>query len=290
MTAEYLIEYYTRNVYESPVTEALFEFIVTPASDSAQQLKEIKYGCSLPGQLFHHTNPFGFVATNLRTIKPFTEFEFSMIARVEKTYIAPKTYQPLSPEEELFLLASRVFIIDHYHFLEFTKYTTIIDEHANWIVYKQRRQPVFDFLQELNQYIYSRLEFDPEPTNVHTTASEVINLGKGVCQDYTHLFLAIARKNRIPCRYVSGYLNQGGNLTGAAVMHAWAEAFIPGLGWCGFDPTNNLLVDNNYIKAAYGTDYSDCSPMKGVLKTTGNHHTDYQVKVTQQATEPGSQQ
>jgi transglutaminase-like putative cysteine protease len=123
------------------------------------------------------------------------------------------------------------------------------------------------------------LKFDPEPTNVHTTATEVLELGKGVCQDYTHIFLAIARRNRIPCRYVSGYLNQGGKLMGSAVMHAWAETYIPGYGWCGFDPTNNLMADSNYIKAAHGSDYSDCSPIKGVLKTSGYHRTDYQVKV-----------
>jgi transglutaminase-like putative cysteine protease len=123
------------------------------------------------------------------------------------------------------------------------------------------------------------LEFDPEPTNVHTTVCEAIELGKGVCQDFTHLFVAIARKNRIPCRYVSGYLNQGGNLIGSAAMHAWVEAFIPGNGWHGFDPTNNLLVDMNYIKTAHGVDYSDCSPIKGVLKTSGDNKTSYNVKV-----------
>jgi transglutaminase-like putative cysteine protease len=112
---------------------------------------------------------------------------------------------------------------------------------------------------------------------------EAIDLGKGVCQDFTHLFVAIARKNRIPCRYVSGYLNQGGGVVGAAAMHAWVEAFVPGNGWHGFDPTNNLLIDKNYIKTAHGVDYSDCSPIKGVLQTSGENHTKYQVKVRTKA-------
>jgi transglutaminase-like putative cysteine protease len=127
------------------------------------------------------------------------------------------------------------------------------------------------------------LGFDTEPTNVHTTVCEAIDLGKGVCQDFTHLFVAIARKNRIPCRYVSGYLNQGGGVMGSAAMHAWVEAFVPGNGWHGFDPTNNLLIDKNYIKTAHGVDYSDCSPIKGVLQTSGENHTKYQVKVRTKA-------
>jgi transglutaminase/protease-like cytokinesis protein 3 len=290
MTADYLIEYYTHNMYEKAVGEAFFEFLVAPCPEATQQIKDIQYWCSLPGQIFHHANPYGFETAKLRAVNPFTEFEFRMKAHMEKTYEVPRNLQPLSPEEELFQLASRVFIIDHYHLLEFTRFTTITDEHASWVRYKPRKQPLFHFLQEVNNYIYSKLEFDPEPTNVHTIASEVIDLGKGVCQDYTHLFLAIARKNRIPCRYVSGYLNQGGTLSGSAAMHAWAEAFIPGYGWCGFDPTNDLLVDINYIKAAHGTDYSDCSPIKGVLKTTGSHQTTYHVKVIQQTRESGTQQ
>ncbi|WP_192821318.1 transglutaminase family protein [Rufibacter sp. LB8] len=131
--------------------------------------------------------------------------------------------------------------------------------------------------------MYDLLEFDPEPTDVHTPVSEVLELKRGVCQDFTHLFLALARLSKIPCRYVSGYLNQGLNLTGTAVMHAWAEAYLPGFGWQGFDPTNNLLADSNYNKAANGTDYGDCSPLKGVLKTNGGQETKYHVKVHPQA-------
>ena len=133
------------------------------------------------------------------------------------------------------------------------------------------------------------LSFDPDPTDVHTTVNEVIALKKGVCQDYAHLFIAMARKNHIPCRYVSGYLNQGSTLMGSAVMHAWVEAFIPGHGWHGFDPTNNLLADVNHIKVAHGVDYSDCGPIKGILKTTGGNTTKYYTKVIPQALQAETQ-
>jgi transglutaminase-like putative cysteine protease len=272
MTTDYQIEYYTHNVYGSVVNEAFYEFLVAPCTETTQQIKDIRYWCSLPGQLFNHPNTFGFEATNIRAIKPFSEFEFRMNARVEKRETVFENFEVLPFQEEIIALANRAFIIDHYPYL-----------------YKQQHQSVFSYLQALNRHIYTILSFDPEPTNVHTTATEVIELGKGVCQDYTHLFLAFGRKNRIPCRYVSGYLNQGGGLTGSAVMHAWVEAFIPGYGWCGFDPTNNLLVNVNYIKAAHGTDYSDCSPIKGVLKTSGTHFTEYHVKVIPEMKESNQQ-
>jgi transglutaminase-like putative cysteine protease len=117
---------------------------------------------------------------------------------------------------------------------------------------------------------------------VKSTANDALKVKSGVCQDYTHIFISMCRYNGIPARYVSGYLNQGVNFLGNSLMHAWTEAFVPGVGWIAFDPTNNLLVDENYIKVSHGADYADCSPIKGVLKTKGENQTTYSVKVTSQ--------
>src|SRR5690606_3359672 len=134
-----------------------------------------------------------------------------------------------------------------------------------------------------NKHTNKLLSYHKNITTVATTASEALKLKKGVCQDYAHLFIAFSRANRIPVRYVSGYLNQGKKFFGSSFMHAWVEVYIPALGWVGFDPTNNLLVDENYIKVAHGADYLDCAPIKGVLKSIGQESkSDYQVKVVQQ--------
>jgi len=280
MTTEYQIEYYTHNKYETQVNDAYFEFMVAPCKDASQEVTRLSFHNSLAEELYFHGNPFGFQVACIRTVKPFTDFAFSMKATVEKIHQNPYNLEQLSIEDETAVLSARDFYIEHHLYLELSKYTTITGIYSGYILQHRHGQAVFDFLNQLNQHIYSMLAFDPVSTNVHTTADEVISLKKGVCQDYSHLFLAIARKNRIPCRYVSGYLNPGeGKFVGAVAMHAWVEAFIPGNGWHGFDPTNNLLADVNHIKVAHGTDYSDCSPIKGVLKTTGSHRTDYQVKV-----------
>jgi hypothetical protein len=289
MATEYHINYHTHNRYDAPVTEAFFEFLVAPCQDNTQRVTSLTFYNSLGQELYTHGNPFNFQIHCLRSIKHFSDFKFSMKATVEKSqpWFAV-TSLPL--EEEQAVLADRNFYIDHHLYLTFTRFTSILESYHSRLLNRPLKQPVFDYLTKLNQYVYELLEFDPVPTNVHTTASEVFHLGKGVCQDYTHLFLSIARLNRIPCRYVSGYLNQGGNLVGSAVMHAWVEAFIPGHGWFGFDPTNNLLAGIDHIKAAHGVDYSDCSPIRGILKTQGQNHTSYYVDVLVNQMQESAQQ
>jgi transglutaminase-like putative cysteine protease len=279
MNKQYQILYHTHNSYEAPVKEATFAFLVSPCQDANQSIRNLSFHNSLGEESFQYRNAFGFEVKCIRSTKSFKEFGFEMTAEVEKKPNSFISDGLLTVEQEQVILDSQSTFIDHHLFLGFNKYTTILPALIERVLFRQQGQPVFDFLQQLNTYIYKMLAFDPEPTHVHTTVNEVLELGRGVCQDYTHLFLTMARHNKIPCRYVSGYLNQGGNLLGSAVMHAWVEAFLPQQGWFGFDPTNNLMVDVNYIKVAHGADYSDCSPIKGVLRTKGDHKTDYGVKV-----------
>ncbi len=279
MSNTYQVKYQTHNKYEASVTEALFELLVAPCQNETQVVRDLVYRNSLGEQIFRHRNSFGFDLASIRSVKPFTDFEFAMTATVEKKVPNLAPLAPLSVEDEQAMLTSMDFYIDHHLYLGDSRFTLIGDDNIDKVLNRQKEQPVYDYLLQLNQRIYAMLEYDPEPTHVHTTVDEVLELGRGVCQDYAHLFLAMARRNRIPCRYVSGYLNQGGELMGSAVMHAWAEAYVPGSGWHGFDPTNNLLADQNHIKAAHGCDYNDCSPIKGVLKTSGEHKTSYGVKV-----------
>jgi hypothetical protein len=283
MSTQYFIEYNTHNTYETVVKEAVFDFLIAPCKDATQMVTEVNFRSSVEGTIFGRSNPFGFELTCIRTTRPFQDFKFWMKATVEKYDQEAYTHGNLSVEDEQAILSGHEFYINHHLYLEFSNYTTITDAYNDRLLYRQPEQFTYNFLTQLNHHVHHMLGFDTEPTNVHTTVCEAIDLGKGVCQDFTHLFVAIARKNRIPCRYVSGYLNQGGGVVGAAAMHAWVEAFVPGNGWHGFDPTNNLLIDKNYIKTAHGVDYSDCSPIKGVLQTSGENHTKYQVKVRTKA-------
>jgi transglutaminase-like putative cysteine protease len=141
------------------------------------------------------------------------------------------------------------------------------------------KTPILLFLNTLNLYTHQYINYTQGATSVHTTANDIFNFPKGVCQDYAHLFIAVCRYNGIPARYVSGYIFPDDQLLGALQMHAWVEAFVPDIGWIGIDPTNNIFTDTNFIKVSHGTDYNDCSPIKGILNTSGNNTTVHDVHV-----------
>lgn len=104
--------------------------------------------------------------------------------------------------------------------------------------------------------LYENFTYIPGVTNIHTTAGEALRLGKGVCQDYAHIMTAVLRYMGIPARYVNGLM------IGEGYTHAWVEVYTDG-GWYGLDPTNNLHIDDYYIKLAHGRDYKDCPVDKG---------------------------
>lgn len=110
--------------------------------------------------------------------------------------------------------------------------------------------------------IHERLRFDTEATNATTESVQAFAAGHGVCQDFTHIFLAAARALHIPARYVSGYLHKPGEAEQEA-GHAWAEAYIGDLGWVSFDPANAVSATEHYVRVAIGLDYLDAAPVRG---------------------------
>lgn len=118
-----------------------------------------------------------------------------------------------------------------------------------------------------NEYIYKYFKYIKGITNIETTVDEILHHKSGVCQDFAHLMLQVLRTAHIPARYVSGYIcpNKNG-MRGEGATHAWVEAWLPGYGWAGIDPTNNVWVTNNHIKLAVGRNFTDCSPVKGAFK------------------------
>lgn len=110
--------------------------------------------------------------------------------------------------------------------------------------------------------------YDRTATTVRTTVDESVRRRAGVCQDFAHVLIALCRYRGIPARYVSGYIFSGqeGSVLGADASHAWCEAFLPPVGWIGFDPTNDCLISDRFAKIAVGRDYRDVSPVRGVFK------------------------
>jgi len=122
-------------------------------------------------------------------------------------------------------------------------------------------------IKNCSDYIFAHFSYIKGITNTDTTIDEILEKRAGVCQDFSHLLLQILRTMEIPSRYVSGYIcPHRSGLRGEGATHAWVEAWIPGSGWTGIDPTNNIWVTNTHVKLAVGKDFSDCTPVKGTFK------------------------
>jgi transglutaminase-like putative cysteine protease len=137
---------------------------------------------------------------------------------------------------------------------------------------------------ELMQRIHEDFEFDPETTTVSTSVDEVLHQRSGVCQDFAHLMLACLRGHGLPARYVSGYLLTDPppgqpRLMGVDASHAWVAAYSPQHGWVEFDPTNKQLADNRYITLAWGADFADVVPLRGVILGGGQQTMQVSVSV-----------
>lgn len=278
--AVFQIKYETLNTYSSPAPEAILEFLVLPAQTDNQEIIEYSYEASFGAIPYLSQNSFGFDVLRFRLKNIEGEFKFVLNATVNKEPVNPFDFIPMEIEIEKRIRESNSFLIDYYPFLNFGENTRLP---GNFIYPEiDETESLFDFVKRVNQFVHSRVRFDNSVTDPHRLLEETIQEKKGVCQDFTHLMLAILRKNNVPCRYISGYLHPGEHFSGTGAVHAWVQAMIPGAGWIGFDPTNNLLEDSHFIKIAHGVDITDCPTLKGVIKGVGTNQTSYQVLVEEQ--------
>jgi transglutaminase-like putative cysteine protease len=136
-------------------------------------------------------------------------------------------------------------------------------------------------LFEISEAIHEKFSYVPNTTTVDSPIDHALSERKGVCQDFAHIMTALVHKLRVPCRYVSGYLfhaKDDQSLASEGASHAWVEALLPGLGWVGIDPTNNLLCGERHIRVAVGRDYAEVPPTRGVFK--GGAESELSVSVT----------
>ncbi|MBB4857240.1 transglutaminase-like putative cysteine protease [Novosphingobium chloroacetimidivorans] len=130
-----------------------------------------------------------------------------------------------------------------------------------------RRDPLA-FLHKMSEAVRGAVDYVPGTTDVKTSAEQALAAGRGVCQDQAHVFISAGRLVDIPTRYVGGYLKMDGRIEQDA-GHGWAEAYVRGLGWVGFDVANAICPDERYVRVASGCDYSDAAPFTGIATGTG---------------------
>ena len=149
-------------------------------------------------------------------------------------------------------------------------------------------RPVLEVARDLTSRIHADFAYDAKATTISTTIAQILTARRGVCQDFAHLMVGSLRALGLGARYVSGYLRTKPppgqpRLVGADASHAWAAAWVPELGWVDFDPTNDLIPGADHVTAAYGRDFSDVTPIRGIILGGGAHT--YAVSVDVDAVE-----
>ncbi len=138
-----------------------------------------------------------------------------------------------------------------------------------------------DLAHRLMTAVRDAVEYDTTTTESSHTATEALALGAGVCQDHAHIFIACARHLSLPARYVSGYLWSEGAVGPHEAGHAWAEAYVPDLGWVGFDVANRLCPTEDHVRVAVGLDYLNAAPVRGLRYGAADEILDVQVHIQQ---------
>jgi len=145
-------------------------------------------------------------------------------------------------------------------------------------------RPLLEAVEDLMRRIHADFTFDPQATTVTTPLRDVLSLRRGVCQDFARLGIACLRSQGVAARYVSGYIETvpppgAPRLAGADASHAWLAVYCPGLGWIDADPTNNMFPSTQHVTLAWGRDYADVSPIRGVILGGGHHSLQVSVDV-----------
>ncbi|HLJ95736.1 MAG TPA: transglutaminase family protein [Gemmataceae bacterium] len=255
------VQHETRLEYSEPVTESLTEVRMEPVSGSEQSCRSFHLMVSPLTQLFRYQDGFGNRVHHFNVLAGHIEVRILAASLVE-THPRPlelhscQAAYPLDPEQ-LDLGA-----LDYLKFRGPVRSTPRLAPLLE-ILRPQPGQSLAGLVLQVADYIHSHFEYARAVTLSSSPIDDVLEQGKGVCQDFTHLMIAVLRSFGIPARYVSGYLHRPNK---ESQSHAWCEAWLPDVGWVGIDPTNDLAVNDHFIKVAIGRDFSDIPPNKGVYR------------------------
>ena len=289
----YSVRHLTKFVYSNPVSESVSEVRMHPRSDSNQRCLNFSLSVSPRCRVFSHRDHLGNNVHHF-DIPGFHE-QLVMIGEsiVEHqplsdipSFLAPDAWKELDS-----LIAEG----DYWEMLlpsEFAKQTPELLELAKKLGAERRDDPLM-LLHELNAKVYDYFTYVPKSTRVDSPIDEALSTREGVCQDFAHVMIALVRNLGIPCRYVSGYLHhreEDHDRSTHDATHAWVEAFLPHLGWVGFDPTNYLIASDRHIRTALGRDYADVPPTKGIFRGRANSQLYVAVHVTASTQAPALDQ
>ena len=278
----YAIRHFTRYRYSRPVWESNMEVRMHPRSENTQRCFTFQLSVSPRARIFSYTDHIGNVVHHFDI--PELHNHLTIIADALVDVDAPlELPEGLGSNawSELDRLIDREDYWDMLMPSHFARSSPELLAFAQELGIEERNgDDPLKLIRKLNTELYGRFSYVKQSTSVDSPIEHALLLRQGVCQDFAHIMIALLRNIRIPCRYVSGYLHHDAtheDRSAEGATHAWVEAFLPGLGWVGFDPTNDLLAGERHIRTAIGRDYADVPPTLGTLK--GWAETELQVRV-----------
>lgn len=269
-----LVHHRTEYRYSQPLLHSVQYVRLTPRSGTSQTVNRWKVSC--PGaDLSEWSDHYGNICHTLVIARPVTGMVIEVsgdLRTVDTAGVIPSGTTALPVEV----------------YLRETGYTKADAAIAKFA--RQFRKPLADDpiggLHAFMLALRDTVAYEKNTTTVHTTAAETLAVGRGVCQDHAHLFIAVCRQLGVPARYVSGYLCHGEGQQQTTASHAWAEALVPDLGWVSFDCANGVSATDAYIRVAVGLDYADAGPVRGVRTGGGAEVLDVTVQISPRSIAP----
>jgi transglutaminase-like putative cysteine protease len=258
--------------YDAPVAGVIQTLRLTPRNHDGQYVVAWRIDISEDCRLDHHEDAFGNITHTFTAEGTFTELGVTVDGEVETqdtNGIVRGAIERFPPS--LFLRETPL-----------TRPDTAILAFAR----EARAGADADtlaLLHRMTERLHREIAFDTDPTHTATTAAESFAIRRGVCQDLSHIFISAARSLDIPARYVGGYFHRADGVVRQEAGHAWAEAFVPDIGWVGFDPANGISPTDQHVRVAIGLDFLGASPVRGARKGGGSEALSVTIHVEQAA-------
>jgi transglutaminase-like putative cysteine protease len=279
----YSIRHLTCFRYKTPVSESLMELRMYPRTEGGQRCLSFHLFVDPRARVYEYRDYLGNMVHHFDVPGRHRELKIvsEALVEIEPALDLPERVEPSAWDD----VDQQAAAGDYWEMLMPSQFAQPTGALLSLIgpLRVQRRDDPLSFLRDLNSAIYDWFEYVPKATRVDSPIDDAIEARKGVCQDFAHIMTALVRHVKIPCRYVSGYVYGRSenhlDRSPEGASHAWVEALLPGLGWVGFDPTNNLIAGDRHIRTAIGRDYADVPPTKGVFKGKSESQMTVSVRV-----------
>jgi len=258
------VQHETRLEYSEPVIESVTELRLEPGSDASQSCRSFHIAVRPATEVFRFQDGFGNCVHHFNTLSAHDEIRI-LAASVVETHPPLHDWSSSRATYPPDLESGGLELLDYLGFGGPVRPTPRLQAILNALRPRQGAR-VADFVLTVADYIHKHFEYARHITLATSPIDDVLEHGKGVCQDFTHLMIAVLRSYGVPARYASGYVHRPNK---ESQSHAWCEAWLPDLGWAGIDPTNNRIVDDHFVRVAIGRDFTDVPPNKGVYRGRG---------------------